>query len=224
MKIIEQFNIEEIQRKLNESRSFREFLLKIGSSTNGSGSYKSMRNQLIKLGIEIPEFNYENKNKIRKKLNDDDIFIVNSTYSRQHLKNRIIKKGLIEYVCGECDNRGKWNSKDLSLHLEHKNGINDDNRLSNLIFLCPNCHSQTDTYSGKKNKKECKKCKCGETMFKTSKMCLLCNSKKNRKVERPTLNRLKEEVGELGYSATGRKYGVSDNTIRKWIINYEKEI
>lgn len=43
-----------------------------------------------------------------------------------------------------------------------------------------------------------------------------------RKVERPPYTQLIDEVDELGYTGTGRKYGVSDNSIRKWIKYYEK--
>lgn len=221
MKIIEHFSIEEIQRKLNESKSFREFLIKIGSSTNGSGSYKSVKGQLVNLGIEIPIFNYSN-NKIRNKLKDSEVFIKDSTYSRQHLKERIIKKDLIKYECSKCGNKGKWNGKLLSLHLEHINGINNDNRLENLTFLCPNCHSQTDTYAGKKKRKQKKKCECGVEIYKTSKMCFDCNSKKSRKVERPSYTQIISDIEEIGYCGTGRKYNVCDNTIRKWIKNYTK--
>ena len=44
-----------------------------------------------------------------------------------------------------------------------------------------------------------------------------------RRVERPSHEQLLREVRELGYLATGRKYGVSDNAIRKWVRAYEKE-
>jgi hypothetical protein len=46
-----------------------------------------------------------------------------------------------------------WNNKKLVLHIEHINGISNDNRIENLCFLCPNCHSQTDTYGGRNKSK-----------------------------------------------------------------------
>ena len=46
-------------------------------------------------------------------------------------------------------NEGKWQGQDLSLQLDHINGVNNDHRVKNLRFLCPNCYSQTDTYGGK---------------------------------------------------------------------------
>ena len=81
------------------------------------------------------------------------MFCENSTFPRHKLKERIIKENLIEYKCDFCNNNGDWNGEKLSLHIDHKNGINNDNRIGNLRFLCPNCHSQTSTYSGKNNKK-----------------------------------------------------------------------
>ena len=144
--------------------------------------------------------------------------IENSTSSRASVKNRIIKEKIIEYKCKDCNNNGEWNGKKLVLQLEHINGINNDNRLSNLCFLCPNCHTQTTTYSGKKLKKNYI-CECGDKMHKDSKYCSKCNYIKLRKIERPNLENLKKEIDELGYSGTGRKYNVSDNAIRKWLKN-----
>lgn len=80
---------------------------------------------------------------------DEDVFVENSTYARHNIKRRLIQKSLKPYVCEECGLEGNWNGKPLSLQLDHKNGVNDDHRLTNLRFLCPNCHAQQDTYAGK---------------------------------------------------------------------------
>ena len=74
-------------------------------------------------------------------------------YQTGKLKRQLIQQGTIPYVCAECS-LTEWNSKPLSLHLDHINGDSSDHRLLNLRFLCPNCHSQTDTYCGK-NKGRC---------------------------------------------------------------------
>jgi predicted nucleic acid-binding Zn ribbon protein len=67
-------------------------------------------------------------------------------------------------------------------------------------------------------------CICGKKIKRNSLLCTECHNKKNRKVERPSYEQLKKEVKESSYCAVGRKYGVSDNAIRKWIKYYEKNI
>ncbi|HWJ21061.1 MAG TPA: HNH endonuclease [Gemmatimonadaceae bacterium] len=52
-------------------------------------------------------------------------------------------------VCATCGNAGEWQGKPLTLQLDHVNGKYDDNRLENLRWLCPNCHSQTETFAGR---------------------------------------------------------------------------
>ncbi len=52
----------------------------------------------------------------------------------------------VQYRCVQCGNPGEWNGRPLVLHIDHKNGEWIDNRIENLRFLCPNCHSQTDNW------------------------------------------------------------------------------
>jgi 5-methylcytosine-specific restriction endonuclease McrA len=78
----------------------------------------------------------------------NEVATKNSTYPRSCLKRQIIKNKLIPYAC-KCGNIGEWQGQKLVLQLEHKNGVHNDHRLDNLEFLCPNCHSQTKTFTAR---------------------------------------------------------------------------
>ena len=78
-----------------------------------------------------------------------EVLVEQSTYAgRNALKRRLVKEGLLAYVCADCG-ISEWRGRPLVLHLDHRNGVGDDHRLENIRLLCPNCHSQTDTYCGK---------------------------------------------------------------------------
>ncbi|MEX1141733.1 MAG: hypothetical protein WD993_04975 [Thermoleophilaceae bacterium] len=68
--------------------------------------------------------------------------------SRSHLKRRLLAEGLKRGACEECG-LVEWRGRPLSLALHHVNGEGDDNRLHNLQLLCPNCHSQTPSFSAR---------------------------------------------------------------------------
>ncbi|TME94715.1 MAG: HNH endonuclease [Chloroflexi bacterium] len=58
-------------------------------------------------------------------------------------------RGVLASTCAFCG-INKWRGESLSLELDHINGDALDYRFENLRLLCPNCHSQTETYSGRK--------------------------------------------------------------------------
>lgn len=68
--------------------------------------------------------------------------------NRSHIKKRLLAARLVENRCQRC-RHAEWLGKPLTIHLDHINGIKNDNRLENLRMLCPNCHSQTLTFSGR---------------------------------------------------------------------------
>ncbi len=277
----------------NSSESMRQAFLKI----NYCKSFTSFIKRAKKLNCyKTNQFWSRGKtvftdSRIRSK-NGTNIFIENSNTSGGQLKKIVLSQKLIEYKCKICGCGNDWCDKILILQLDHINGIRNDNRLENLRFLCPNCHSQTETFcsinknskkftsysnmeivdsfengngsiskclghlgirgsqknrfllkeiltqngiqykkdtilkniENKKREKRIKMCECGDVLKSKSKRCMRCSLLLKRKVKRPSLDDLKIDISEIGYCATGRKYGVSDNAIRKWIRNYENEM
>ena len=149
-------------------------------------------------------------------ISDEQVFCENSQIDRNGLKRRLIKNKLVPYVCTGCLNNGQWQGKKLSLQLDHINGINNDNRPQNLRFLCPNCHSQTDTYAGKALKIK-NFCQCGNPIHRKSTTCKKCMDKQKFRKFNPSKQQLTNKLIQLDWkwTAAGQFYGVNDNSIIK---------
>jgi Zn finger protein HypA/HybF involved in hydrogenase expression len=70
-------------------------------------------------------------------------------YQTNKLKIRLIQEGHKKNACEQCG-ISNWNNMPITLELDHINGNNSDHRFENLRILCPNCHSQTLTFSNRK--------------------------------------------------------------------------
>ena len=142
-------------------------------------SRKTLKNRLKEFNIDYEKILLNIKNNEFDKCNRDPnkYFIENDKKSRSSIRKTIIKNNIINYICEICKNGSIWNGKLLSLHLDHLNGINNDNRLENLRFLCPNCHSQTFNYTGKSIGLKHKK-----LLFQKINRDLFCECIKNNKM------------------------------------------
>lgn len=78
-----------------------------------------------------------------------DIFKIHDKRVNPKVRRYLIENEIIEYKCSICDLEDSWQGDNITLELDHINGDCCDNRLENLRFLCPNCHSQTDTFRGR---------------------------------------------------------------------------
>lgn len=105
------------------------------------------------------------------------VLVADSLYvGSSNLKRRLLKAGLLTPECYECGLQ-QWRGRPISLQLDHKNGKNDDHSLVNLRLMCPNCHSQTDTFAGRnKTKSQATKCPdCKGRKDKGSARCHPCS-------------------------------------------------
>jgi 5-methylcytosine-specific restriction endonuclease McrA len=86
-----------------------------------------------------------------KRLCYEDILVNGRRKSRTN--TALLRRAMFEYgfpyQCGICGCSCEWNSNNLLLQIDHIDGDFLNNSPENLRFLCPNCHSQTDTYGSK---------------------------------------------------------------------------
>jgi hypothetical protein len=167
----------------------------------------------------------------------EHVLVVGSSYARGHLKRRLYKAGLKERRCELCGQGEEWCGRTMSLILDHINGVFDDNRLENLRIVCPNCNATLDTHCGRKNRAAPKACaRCGKEFAPrkwdqrycsqycgTRTRAHVAAKPERRKVERPPYEQLLAELKATNFCAVARKYGVSDNAVRKWVCFYERE-
>ncbi len=218
---------EEFVKLVQNSSTYKEILQRFGLKNKGN-NHKTLKSRIKELNIVTDHLkpNYFEINKIteKKKIPLSEILICNSKYNRSHLKKRLIKEGLLKEKCSICNLDKIWNNKPIVMILDHINGNSEDNRLENLRMICPNCNSQTSTFAGKNynHHKEKTFCSiCGkEKKTKYSDVCLDCLGLSKRKVERPDKESLQKMISELSWCAIGRKYGVSNNAVKKWAKQY----
>lgn len=230
---------------VENSESIAECLRQLGLKPLGS-NYRTFKKKVKEFNLDTSHFLglAHGRGKPRPDLAKEPLetyLIENSSYDPHCLKRRLIKEKYLEYKCDDCG-IATWRGKEIVLHLDHINGINNDHRIENLRLLCPNCHSQTNTYCGKNNratdyvensdglrvikvKIENKCVDCNATIFPKSTRCLSCAGKNSQttKITWPETSALTKMVEEFGYEAAGRQLGVSGNAVKKRIKNYPEK-
>lgn len=235
------YSKELLEKEVKESFTLTDLCKRLGVGTSG-GNFKTIKKYLRLYNIDISHFisgtiiskkRYEGYG-VKKEL--DEILVKNSTYtSTTEIKKRLYKSGLKEEKCEKCGITN-WLGEKITLQLEHINGDNLDHRIENLLILCPNCHSQTKTFCSKTNSngiyktnnekfcnvehaKEIYYCsECGTHVYEKGNFCVKCSRIRSRKVkDRPTKEQIELDLLSMPYISIGKKYGVSDNTIRKWL-------
>ena len=223
---------------IKNSRSVAEVLRKL--KTNHARYFSYFKKRIQTENIDISHFDGNSTDVIKRKFSDDEIFVQGKKHNNSIIKSRFLTKTK-EYKCSICS-ISEWNNNKIVLHLDHIDGDNTNNLIQNLRLLCPNCHSQTETYCRKsnsrkpyhKNDSEIKnivkqktqyKCSCGNIKYSKNpnSNCKECDNKnriRKTKINWPDKETLEILISQFSLLALGKRLGVSDNAVRKRCKKY----
>jgi 5-methylcytosine-specific restriction endonuclease McrA len=233
------YNKENLQEAVEHSSNWSDVCRHFGLNPLG-GSQGHLKERCLYFGINFNHFcgsRWSKGKSLPKRMSIDEL-LSNPKSISSRIRNRLIDEGIKTAQCEVCG-LVTWQGEPITLELDHKDSNHFNNKLENLQILCANCHGVKTRKSRiqrrkprlvysvplvkrTKRKKNCVEricSKCGGPVSKKSKqqICWTCWGIVERKVIRPSIDVLLKEIQETSYVAVGKKYGVSDNAIRKWI-------
>lgn len=223
------------------SRSYAETLRRLGLCDRG-GASAVLKKHLAEWEVSTEHFDRMAGLRVASRRGQrplEDLLARGTTVRSAHLKERLYRAGLKQPRCELCGQTEDWHGRRMALILDHISGESTDNRLENLRIVCPNCNATLDTHCGRNARlspaqRACER--CGQVFRVRSSRQRYCSrscgsrwDRRNRpvsggrRVARPGYEQLRAEIESLGWTGTGRRHGVSDNAVRKWMRLYERQ-
>lgn len=219
--ILYDFTPTELQILLDTSDSYSDLLRKIGLNPKGRNP-DTLKKIIKEYNLDETQLNKNRSRlysrcslipKLKNTIPLEDILSNKKSYSSSKLLKRLIKENYKEYKCEICG-INEWQNKPIVLQLNHKDGNHFNNNIDNLEILCPNCHSQTDTFAGKNidysPKEKVKRIKRVKVV-----------KEKISKLPPILREELKKLIRTIPFTQIGKQYGVTDNAVRKWCDKYK---
>lgn len=156
--MLKKYTKEWLEELCKDSYSYSEVLRKAGRKSAG-GNQALLKEKIKEFDIDISHFTGSRWQKSphnkpqdysdREKYSLEEIFVMNSPVTQKVMRGYVERHKLLNYCCQKCGCDGTWQNGKIALEIDHIDGNNTNNQLSNLRYLCPNCHALTETYRGK---------------------------------------------------------------------------
>ena len=151
-----QYTKEWLQELCQNSYSLAEVLNKAGRK-QGGGAQQTLKKKIAEWEIDTSHFTgqrwQQSPNQLpqqgKEKYDLSEVFCKNSPVTQKVLRGYVERHQVLDYKCVTCGCDGHWQGGEIALEIDHINGDNADNEISNLRYLCPNCHALTETYRGR---------------------------------------------------------------------------
>jgi hypothetical protein len=202
------------------STSVSGVIRELNKSMSGSAS-KATRARIERLGLDISHFRRGGQPPgSRLRVTDDDVLVLGPPRKRKAA--RILRRALLgigrDHSCEGCGNLGVWQGKDLVLEIDHISGQPNDNRRENLRFLCPNCHSLTETFGNRSVSNVC--LDCDIQISRNASRCVSCSLPARSvffktKIDWPATSELEQMVAKTSCTEVAKLLHVSGRAVRK---------
>lgn len=220
-----------LEQAVSRAYSLAGVLRALGFESYSGGTSSHLRSRIELYGIDTSHFLGPHSAKGKRAHNRRNLEQVLVSGKTKRTETHVLRRCLLEFgtlsQCAVCGNPSTWQGKSLTLQIDHSNGDWSDDRVENLRFLCPNCHSQQPTSIRQKQQPTTRPCAalCG-VRFKvlklssSKKFCSLsCRSSSQRgklKAVWPDNETLKKLLWERPATLVAKELGVSSVAVKKW--------
>jgi len=230
----EKYTFEVLQPVTEQSSSYTEVVKCLGIPLNG-GTVRYIKRRIEKFNISVAHFCRSKQKQSNKRKTASEI-LVDRTETKTIGQAFLLKRALLEigrtYECEKCKIK-EWQGQAITLQIHHIDENSYNHKAENLMFICPNCHTQTKNYAGKgakqpkskhlKSNNKCLKCKKALSKINPSGFCKHCysTSEMNEAILEKrtkfviTKEELQKIVWEMPSTQIAAMYGVSDKAVEK---------